>query len=512
VSSTTRTDGRALALAAIATFVASASVAGLSRIEVRGKEIYMHGASASAAITATLDAGSSKVETPAMPCASCHGRDGRGRVEGGVTPSDITFAALHRAYAVTTPSGRTHGPYDDRALRRAITEGIDPAGNRLDSVMPRYAMARPEFEALSAYLRRLGGEVDDGISETRLRLGVILPPQRTMPDASVEMRAIVSAWFDDVNRRGGIFGRSVELRFDDPEGSPAARAAAVRAFVDREAPFALVSSFSEGAEREIADVAEEKQIPFVATMTSNPRSSAAPGRYVRELFAGISEESRALVRAFARERPETKRLVIVGSEALLAQAGEAVARDCRDAGCAAIETLTPRSPALATLHERGVNGVVVLDAESLEAVLPLLRQSGSSMTLLAPASVVDPARVTGAEFPSLLAFPTLPNDYNDSSSALHARFLDEHRIGRTHRVLQAAGLASASLVTDALMRVGRTLSREAFLDAIDQTTAFRSGFAPPMTFRADRHIGSTGAWVIALEPGRPARAAWVETP
>ncbi|HWN42782.1 MAG TPA: ABC transporter substrate-binding protein, partial [Thermoanaerobaculia bacterium] len=54
--------------------------------EERGREIYLEGAGE---ITAVIAAGGgteggTEVPASALPCASCHGRDGRGRSEGGV--------------------------------------------------------------------------------------------------------------------------------------------------------------------------------------------------------------------------------------------------------------------------------------------------------------------------------------------------------------------------------------------------------------------------------------------
>jgi ABC-type branched-subunit amino acid transport system substrate-binding protein len=479
----------------------------LTQIESRGKEIYMRG---SGAITATLDAGITRIPASALPCASCHGKDGRGRPEGGVTPSDITFEALRRAYEVTTPSGRTHGAYDDPKLRRAITRGIDASNNRLDPVMPRYAMTGGDLRALVSYMKRLGSELDPGISDKSIRLGVILPPQQTMPGASAETRAVVNAWFDEVNKRGGIFGREIEVAFIDPAGTPKERADAVRAFIEHSPVFALACSFSEGAERELSALAEEKQIPFVATITSNPRSSIAPSHYTRELFAGLAEQSRALVRLAAREKPETKRIAIIASGARLADIRDAAVQECRDDGYGAVETIDPPTADAAMMRNSGINTILVLDSGPLAALLSKMEEWNWKPTVLAPAAIVDPDLLAGAPVESYLSFPTLPSDYNESSIATHARLINDHHIGTTHRATQTAALASAALVTDALTRAGRDLSRDALLDAIDTTYAFRSGFAPPLTFRADRHLGSTGCHIIAFEPGRPPKSMWVE--
>lgn len=481
--------------------------AGMNPGVARGKEIYMNGRSTLGPITATLDEGTTRIPAVAMPCASCHGNDGRGRTEGGSTPSDITFESLRRAYLVTTASGRRRGAYDDAKLRRAITQGVDASGNRLDPVMPRYAMPKKDLEALIAYMKKLGSELDPGLSETAIKLGVVLPPGETMREASTETRAIVGAWFEDVNKRGGIFGRRIELSFIDPAGSADERAAAVRAFV-RSPVFALVSSFSEGAERELAAVAEETRTPLVATITSNPRSSIAPGRYLREIYAGLAEQSRALVRLAAADGSKAKNIAIVGGRH--ADIRDAAVQEWRDAGFGAIETVDAGAFDALALRDRGVNTILFLDSKPLHALLESLERTQWTPTVLAPASVVDPAVLAGAPLKAFVSFPTLPSDYTEASRGVHERLVKEHHVTTTHRATQAAALASAALVTDALTRAGRNLSRDALLDAIDTTRGFRSGFAPPLTFTRDRHLGSTGCHIIAFEPGQPARSAWVD--
>ncbi|HEY6099302.1 MAG TPA: hypothetical protein VIW03_07720 [Anaeromyxobacter sp.] len=83
-----------------------------------------------------------------MPCGSCHGEDGLGRAEGGTKPSSITWSELTKAYG-HLHGGRKHGPFDARSLGRAVTDGLDPAGNALDTAMPLYAMTPSDLSASS---------------------------------------------------------------------------------------------------------------------------------------------------------------------------------------------------------------------------------------------------------------------------------------------------------------------------------------------------------------------------
>ena len=103
----------------------SASVAAASD---RGALIYLRGESPSGrAITARIGGGPS-VPATTLACVQCHGADGRGRPEGGVTPSDITWESLARPYGVVHADGRRHPAYTPALFGRAITMGWDPAG------------------------------------------------------------------------------------------------------------------------------------------------------------------------------------------------------------------------------------------------------------------------------------------------------------------------------------------------------------------------------------------------
>ena len=120
----------------------------------RGRQIYLTGTSPSGGeIVAVMSDAGVEVPAAAVPCAGCHGRDGKGKPEGGVAPSDLTWGALTKPYGVTHPGGRKHPPYDPRLLKRAIAMGIDPAGQTLHVAMPRYRMSLRDMEDLAAYLR-----------------------------------------------------------------------------------------------------------------------------------------------------------------------------------------------------------------------------------------------------------------------------------------------------------------------------------------------------------------------
>ncbi len=90
-------------------------------------------------------------------CASCHGTDGRGGLPIMMSDEeapDITYDAL-----VEEEHGdheeEEHPPFNERLIKRAITEGLEPDGKPLDLVMPRWDMIDEDLDDLIDFLKTL---------------------------------------------------------------------------------------------------------------------------------------------------------------------------------------------------------------------------------------------------------------------------------------------------------------------------------------------------------------------
>lgn len=94
-------------------------------------------------------------------CVNCHGIDGRGGVPvmmGTAIPADIRYVALAEEEGGAhgkEAEREAHPPYTDELIKRAIMQGLDPAGKPLDWTMPRWAMTEVDLNDLIAYLKTL---------------------------------------------------------------------------------------------------------------------------------------------------------------------------------------------------------------------------------------------------------------------------------------------------------------------------------------------------------------------
>ncbi|ETX03467.1 cytochrome c/ABC transporter substrate-binding protein [Candidatus Entotheonella palauensis] len=492
--------------------LASASASALTPQEQRGQHIYLQGTSPSGGeITAVLGREGIDVSASVMPCVKCHGHDGRGKPEGGVTPSNITWEALTKPYGVTHPSGRTHPPYTERRLKRAITMGLDAAGQRLHVVMPRYQFAHQDLADLVAYLKQLGKSQDPGLTATTIRIGTILPPSGSFADMRHAIKAVLTAYFDQINRQGGIYNRRVELRFAETPEAPDARVRAARAFLEEAQVFALTGSFMADGVAELTTLIQAQQVPLVGVFTLYPQVSFPLNPYVFYLYAGLAEQGRALAAfAAAKYAPHRPRAAIVHPDEHHARAAaEAIAMQCQELGWKAVERISvPHGQFNVThlvrqLHDTQTEMVFWLGPSTATmAFFQEADQHDWTPMVLLPSALAgrESFRVPERFHRRLLvSFPTLPSDHTPRGMEEYHQLAASQQLPPRHLATQFTTLASAKILVEGLKRTGREVSRQKLIEALEGIYEFYTGLTPAMTYGPNRRIGAQGAYIVTLD-------------
>ena len=485
----------------------------LTTEERRGKEIYLRGTSASGKeIMAYLGEAALEVPGSAMACANCHGFDGQGKPEGGVLPSNVTWEALTKSYGVTHASGRKHPPYTDRALELALTRGLDPAGNRLLNVMPRYQMSREDMNDLIAYLKRLGTDRDPGLTDTGIRVGVLVPARGALAEMGQAIKSVVAAYFEEVNSQGGIYNRKIELKFAETGDTAAVTRANAERLIRDEQVFALSSTMIAGADREVAALARDAEVPLVGPFTLYPPVSAPVNRQVFYLLSGIDDQARALV-AFAAQKftdkTATRAAVVYPETDVNAVVFTAIEDQCKRAGWVAPAQVKYTRGAFdaATvakeLSAKGTNAVFFLGAgEDMRALWAAAERVNWSPALLLPGALTGrdildaPASFKDKIF---LSFPSVPTDVKPGGLENLRALAAKHKVPQGHIASQISAYVSAQLLVEGLKRAGRDLSREKLINALEGLYEYETGLTPPLTYGPNRRVGAAGAYIVSVD-------------
>ncbi|HJQ31075.1 MAG TPA: ABC transporter substrate-binding protein, partial [Pyrinomonadaceae bacterium] len=396
---------------------------------------------------------------------------------------------------------------------RAVSEGVDPSGNTMLTAMPRFRMSADDVADLLAYLKAIEHDRDPGLSEDAIKVGTLVPSKGSLAETGAAMRDVLAAFFAELNAKGGVYNRKVELRVGDTQGDAASAASAARRLVADEQTFALVGGLSAGADKELAALTRELEVPLVGPSTLLPQA-AADNRYTFYLLPGVGEQARALVNFESQKRQlkESSVAVVYASGEIHETAAAAVEEQCRRVSCGAVRKhLYERGKfdAQAALKStKGVDVVLFLGTGAGEEA-DFMREADAAgwrpdvllLGVLAGRELASsvPAGFAGKVF---LAFPSIPSDLTPEGRAELTALAEKYKFPASHVAAQLSALAAAKVLVEGLQRGGKDLSREKLVTALEGLYDFETGVTPRLTFGPNRRVGAAGAYVVTLDAER----------
>ena len=494
----------------------------LSAEEKRGRAFYLRGeTSTGKEITAFV--GEIDVPASTVPCAGCHGARGEGTTEGGVTAGNLTWSFLTKPYGHLDDGKRKHPAFTESSFIRTMTSGADPAGNKMTVAMPTYQMPQQDMADLIAYLKRIETDSDPGLTETSIVLGTLLPDKSALTELGQSMGEVLQAYFNEINNRGGIYNRKIELRI--MYGDPATTVPNMKRLIEDQQVFAIVSGLIAGADTDAAALSQEREVPFIGPSTLLPQRGLPLNRYVFYLLPGLKEQARTLVNFSAKKAdPKASRVAIMCPEAdFTRQIAASVEDQGKKLGWNPVTGIYyPRETFNATqyvtdLKQKGVDTVFFLgsgaDARALFKESEAAQWTPTIYILggLVGRDVADsiPAKMKDKIF---LAFPTLPVDVSTAGASEYSTLLKNNKLASRHAAAQASAMAAAKILVYGLERSGKNLSREKLVTTLEGLYEFDTGLMPRLTFGPNRRIGSMGAYIVTIDPEKklfPATVEWI---
>jgi ABC-type branched-subunit amino acid transport system substrate-binding protein len=509
---------------------AQAQVEKLTQAEQRGKQIYLRGESAAGPeITALLGGGDTEVPASTFACANCHGLTGEGTEEGGLAAPTLVWAALTGAHtsALTT---KERGPYTDATLVRAIRDGLDPAGVRLHPGMPHYRMTNEQAADLVAYLKKLGHELDPGLSETTIKIGAALPLTGPLAPLGQDIKDTLNASFAEANEQGGIYGRRFELVVEDSRGDVSGTSEATRRLIERDGVFALTGSFEPKGSNEANELLKQREVPLVGPVTLSPHLAIPPNRFIFYLLPTFSNQARSLVDFISNKRtrgqvadtvqptsrpsaplktPDQKLSAAViymkgemeadALEGLRAQARlrsvELTFEQSYEAGRFApapvVEMMARKKPDYVFFFGAASDiAACAREMERLHLNAPLV-----SSVMMLGREAFDLSPETAAR--TLLSYPSALPDKSDFAEFLNV--MQRRQVQLRSPAFQTVAYAASKTLIEAVKLSTRHLSRATLIGALEGLRDYRTGVIPPVSFGPNRRVGVEGSYVVGID-------------
>lgn len=491
-----------LGLLLLAGLASGAGALPLDASESAGKRLYREGLSASGeAVMARVGAAGIVLPATRLPCASCHGADGRGRPEGGLRPPDLSWARLSSVHGQQQVNGRSYPAYTDGALARAIQEGQDPAGNRLHTAMPRFVLSMNDQRNLTAYLKRIADDHDPGVDAASVHLGTLLPGSGPLAEEGATVAAVLKGCVQRINEAGGIHGRQLRLSIVDPGPDRASAEQALDRLIDEEQVFALVAPLAPALGETLATRLETAGIPLIGAVSL--LGDAQSSRQIFEPLPGLREQLIALA-DYARQR-----LLVLQGPTLVTypdEPGQQLAAQKLGSYLQAnawqdvrVQAYDPAQEAL-PLGSRSI--FYLGSGAGFSRFAGQLQASGQVPYLFAVANQVagDLLQVPeGFSRRVFLAYPFIPGDWTPAGRQALTDVRQVGGLGGQYAVLQVGAFSSMLLLAEAMKQSGREISRDKLVQALEGLHDFATGLTPAISFGPGRRLGLNGAHVVTLE-------------
>ncbi|MDP4300560.1 ABC transporter substrate-binding protein [Leptothrix discophora] len=493
-----------------------------------GRSLFLEGRNRHGeAVQASVGSGVA-LQGEAVACARCHGPEGAGNREGGLTAPALDWNSLSQARSAS-PGLLPRSRYDDVALLRALRQGVDADGRPLSSAMPRFTLGPRDEADLLTYLRGLGRltDLDPGLSPQRITIGGVLPLSGPLAAAGRAADAAIRSCFAQANRDGGIFGRQIDWQPLDAQAVAPTEIARVL----REQTFAAVAPW--WADLGSQALAERLAgLPLIgplgaATELEQPQPT---------LFAvapQLSHQVRNLVDAVALgeladqpsvKRPEQARLAVIASPARHHRA--ALLSSQRQAQNHPNLSLSVWQPKLGQSDaaqladaQRWLASLPPQDAVLVLAAPAWLRTITQSGLAGGPNGAAVRGLTATARTPFVLgAFAEQGQAVMDWPAALRLALRLSHTVPEdappdpgplrqalagvgadlTHPAVQSLAHAAACLTVEGLRRAGREPSRARLRQALEEVRDFRTGVIGPLNYARQNHVGSMGSAVVRI--------------
>jgi len=333
------------------------------------------------------------------------------------------------------------------------------------------------------------------------------------------------AWFDKVNKDGGVHGRRIEYNVLDDAYSAQRAIGNARRLLEQDKVFGIFGGCATATSAAILSyLTDQPEVPYLfpwAGMSelvepTKPAVFALLPSYVFQLSAALPF---ALTRASVK--PKTAGILamnIPGVEDMRAEARKIFAAH----GVQVVYddifevTVPDRSPYILQLKAKNPDIVLVSDAAAGAArtLLDMKRQNWR------PAQVFGVATLTAEQFldpvgefandiltaAGMVVPPTSPaaKPCNDAVAASYPNVKPNH--------FTMFGCLAAKVAVEAFQRAGKDLTRKTFVAALNGLRDFKTDISGPITFSPDNHMGvrsiipfgvKDGQFVVLSEPLTP---------
>jgi len=342
----------------------------------------------------------------------------------------------------------------------------------------------------------------NGITAKTIKIGMYGPLTGSQSSWGHPVMNGAAMVYQDINEKGGIHGRKIEIVREDGACDSAKTLAAVKKLVHREKVFMINSGICSGATMAARQEIINNKVPLMLFAASLDALTTPVSRYVFTV-APTGRHDGLSIGEFVQSIPGAKRIAIVGhadewakskSEAFKAVAKQAnleivadetLEKNITDAAAQVLAIKRVNADAVVLLTYPGPTAAFLRDAHKYNLKTKFVGNN-SLIDLDALAERVGNLDALQTTFITA----TIVGPIGSPEMSPYEQMLKKYFPKDTVKAESFYGTASAITVVEALKQAGPDLTREKFIDAMEKMQGFNAGIAPcSIGFSSDNHQG-----------------------
>jgi ABC-type branched-subunit amino acid transport system substrate-binding protein len=443
------------------------------------------------------------VSASQFPCVNCHGQEGEGKTEGGLTIPPVTSKAL------------TIAKYGNATLLKVITDGVGLQGQKNHEAMPRYRLSAKQSRQLITYLNQLGktDELETGISETDIRLLTLLPLTGMIAKTGLLLKSTLEACIQDINKNESIYGRKLSLQVIDSGAETAEPQLAIIKLINHIKPFAVTSPLIPKAENAVLKTLLDRNIPIIAPLTFNASSTFFSSPEFFSFLPTYSNQAEALVDFWMQKRNQKKHIevrqfaIVLNDTVTNAPVARAIIKRLTKYNVLDVavinmfESKREYQQLLLNLKRVHADTLFFLGKSNqltiLSNALKMLDYHPELLGLLAMMSAND---IKQADLPVNDMWVASPFSPENLSKTKLADLLTKKSIPMNSPSLQMVSCAAVDFIVQGLKQTGIRITRNKFVSNLDSISSFRVSNTPLLKFDKNNRVCIQGAFILKVNP------------
>jgi ABC-type branched-subunit amino acid transport system substrate-binding protein len=353
----------------------------------------------------------------------------------------------------------------------------------------------------------------DGVSAAEIRIGMVNVQSGPASGLGKGMREGAEAVFKEVNAKGGVHGRKINLVVADDGYEPDKAVDETLKMIEKEKVFSLFGYVGTPTSNAVLPIVKEMDVPLVGAFTGAMTLRAPVTKQVFNLRASYDDEAETLVAHFLDKGAKTVAVfyqedgfgqaVLSGTEKALKKRGMAIAAK----GTFQRNTLAIKTGLAAMLEAKPDAIVMVGTYAPLAAFIKEARTSGLKSQLATVSFVGTDNLVAevGKDGDGVLISQVVPFPEDDGvPAAKECRELLSRHANAKLGFVNFEGCITAQLMVSALDRLGKEPTRAGLISAMDGMKGVSVG-GLTMNLSADNHQALNQVFLTQIREGRIAK-------